>query len=179
MAIPALLSDERLGEWKKVIPSMYLHPYGSLNAIYPVKGANTVGPLKYWWSIDDEPTTSIGKGIWFGEPLEPISTPAHGARTSSFTDREKRIADLELKNSELCRFAAQCPPHKQFLRIALAFLLFFSAILTSQLFVGIWLIAPALAWVGIAVSSSTVLLSYLASLDWQDWRSARARASLQ
>ncbi len=83
--------------------------------------------------------------------------------------------ELERHNAELCRFVAGHAPYKQFLRMGLAFLLFFSAILTIQSFSGLWLIAPLLAWLGIGLSASTVLLSWLARLDWKDWRSRERR----
>ena len=87
--------------------------------------------------------------------------------------KEQGIRNLDQKNSELCRFVEQHGPHRQLLKTALAFLVFFSGVLTVQLFLGTWLISSALAWAGIAVSASAVLLSYLAALDWRDWTSQR------
>src|SRR5260370_27428077 len=86
-----------------------------------------------------------------------------------FPAKEKEIVNLHQKNSELCRFVEHHGPHRQLLKTALAFLVFFSGVLTVQLFLGMWLISSALAWAGIAVSASAVLLSYLAALDWRDW----------
>ncbi|HEU0047041.1 MAG TPA: hypothetical protein VFQ43_05480 [Nitrososphaera sp.] len=154
---------------ERVPPSPFINPYASLNAICP--SVEDIKPnLKYFDYIDDE---SVG-AIMLGDPgqarfFESASEAAHGTAGLDLRD-SNRIAELERQNGDLCRLAGQIRPHKQFLKTALAFLVFFSAVLTIQLFSGTWLIAPALAWVGMAVSASTILLSYLAALDWRDWR---------
>ncbi len=105
---------------------------------------------------------------------EPLTRSLHGQLIDSDSEeKEREVEDLRKRNSALSDLLEQYQPHKQFLRTSLAFLLFFSATLTIQMFGGIWLMSYSLAWSGIAVSAATVLLSYLAAIDWQDWRSRR------
>jgi hypothetical protein len=181
MAVSDPVAYEDLGKWKRFSHPPYLDPY-CLNPICPGDVEDVrlkYTKLKYWEFIVGEPATGVVfRGPFVGpvqvvNPYDPIDEASAKIAGVLHTDRENRIADLERQNQELCRFTAHHPPHKQFLKTALAFLVFFSAVLTIQLFSGIWLIAPALAWVGMALGASVVVLSYLAALDWRDWRSGR------
>jgi hypothetical protein len=118
--------------------------------------------LKYVGDILGPVVTRVA---YFEDPSEKFPVTA-----LEFRENDQKLGDLERENSELRRFVEQHPPHKQALRTAVAFLIFFSAVLVVQLLAGISLISAALAWTGIAVSAATILLSYLALLDWRDWR---------
>lgn len=193
-------SLDAVARWRALSPPSYLNPYdaAALGVICVGDVEDAKRKLKYL-RIEGQDLCDLGlKKFWIGDDKQeeddqmggtlvagnvvlsfdsPATSPVRDVVSSILADKEERIAELERLNSGLCHFAAQHTPYKQFLRTALAFLVFFSAVLTIQLFSGIWMIAPALAWVGMALGASAVVLSYLAALDWRDWRSRRDSCS--
>jgi hypothetical protein len=167
-----MAASDTIGGWKGLGSRRYVDQYGIIDAVRNDDDVDVKLRLKYL-SVGQLMLRGGGQGVAFYRPLSDLGDAA--ALVSHSAGGESTITDLERHNAELCRVVAKHAPYRQFVGTSLVFLLFFSAALTIQLFTGIWLIAPALAWVGIGLSSATVLLSYLATLDWRDWRSRGSR----
>src|SRR2546422_6441490 len=120
-----------LESWKKFgIPPKYSQLYNlPLKLIYPTADVSET----LIWEQDFE--DALDASVRLTGLLEEPSTSGT-IRITDFESaaKEGRIADLERQNSELCRCVAQCPPHKHLQKMAVAFLVFFSAALTVQLF---------------------------------------------
>ena len=86
----------------------------------------------------------------------------------------RELEELRVKNSELRRCLERHLPHRQIFRTSLVFLLFFSGVLTVQLLFGLQVIRSGLGWAGLGVCAGAAFLSYLAELDWRDWKSKAA-----
>lgn len=187
MALDNVVAYEAMKAWKsanacELLPAQVLGSYAPLSPMCTeiddfkraLKYVEYMTDLDY---VTDEAFGGIVWGDWQQGPpaYTSLSLPFSGVSNSTHDDKaESQITDLERRNEELCNFVAEMRPHRQVLRTAIVFLLFFSLVLTVQVFSSIPLIAPSLAWVGIAVSAFTILLCYLAALDWQDSKSGRA-----
>ena len=86
-----------------------------------------------------------------------------------------RLAELERENSRLRAYVECHSPPKRILDAAKVFSLFFSGVLSAQLLLGIPLMSSGLAWTGLGVSVSGLLLCYLAGRDWEEWTSGKGR----
>lgn len=84
---------------------------------------------------------------------------------------EGRVPELEKENARLRDYVEHHLPHKRSLNVALLFIMFFSGVLTVQLFAGVTLISPLLGWLGLAFSGITAFFSLLAGLEWKNWKS--------
>lgn len=138
-----------IAEWKRLGThgKRYIILHGDLSSCNLKYVDNILGPVAH-----------------FEDPSEEF--PIAGLEVR---ENESEMADLQLENSQLRHFIKQYAAHMQPLKTALAFLIFFSAVLAIQLLTTIWLIAPVLAWAGIAISLGGILLFYLSGLDWRDW----------
>ncbi|MGO8791514.1 MAG: hypothetical protein ACLQVL_29560 [Terriglobia bacterium] len=79
------------------------------------------------------------------------------------------LADLKRANAELRSYISGHLPHREIFRLAVLFLIFFSGTLTVQTLLGVLLVSPVFAWIGIGLSAAGALLSWLGRFDWENW----------